>query len=123
MSFLVLYADLRDSDPILVKATIGFQPDISALQIVQSALGVAEGERIEADLAQNDQRLIVSWYNAKTEEISEIGEVGSLRWKLEDNTILTITYQGLSTPETLAVEMEKWNIEHSDRFIENVRNT
>jgi len=61
MPLLVLFADLRNSEPQLTNVIIEFELGISALQVVQRSLGASRSERIEADLVQNDQTLMVSW--------------------------------------------------------------
>gem|GEM_PF-5227292 len=81
------------------------------------AVGEAVAQIIDDGLRSNDLELIVSWYNKATGDISEMGGVGRLDWLIEDNSILTITYDNGSTTQAQEDELEKWMLDNESDLI------
>lgn len=108
MAILILYTDVR-SDPLeLVSKLLDWQPQLTAFQAIALGLGSAKAETIQADLAKNSSELIVAWHNQATDDICEMGGVGSLEWEVEDTMSISISYMDEDLSEELFNKYCEW---------------
>lgn len=120
MSILLIFADLRYDRSEFKKFVIEFESIITALDILGRGLGELEAKNISNDLQDDNRSLTISWYNAETDAISEIGGVGRLDWVVPNNTILTVTYEGDQITDQRSSEFENWSIENTKDFLSQV---
>jgi len=111
MSIKILYTDLRTVPSKLEKCVVEWQPDLTALQVLEKALGETLTNEVERGLKSNSREIIVSWYNESTGDVSEIGGVGTLEWHIPDDTVLTISYENEATTQQQVDESIKWTLE------------
>jgi len=111
MSIEIFYTDLRIVPSKLEKRVLEWERDLTAFSALERTLGRLLAESIERDLKNNSQEVMVSWYNKDTDDICEIGGVGSLDWYLEDSTLLTVNYENESTSQEQIEEAIHWTLE------------
>ncbi len=111
MSIIILYTDLRVVPSKLEKHVLEWERDLTALNALERTLGQLLAENIDKDLKKRSREIIVSWYVKDTDDISEIGGIGSLDWNMEDSTILTVSYENESTTQEQIEESINWTLE------------
>ena len=113
MAIKILYADLRNNASRYEHFAIAWKPGLTALLATQQTLTAEIADQITDDLHDNNQEIMVSWYNVITEEHSEIGGVGSLDWEIPDGSVLTIVYEDETTTQHQIDESSAWMLKHS----------
>lgn len=108
MSIKIFFADLRTKPSRLLENMVTCVPELTALEAVARALGQEKAKQITSDLLSNNPDLTVSWNNLKTGEQSEIGGVGSLDWKIPDNSVLSVVYENEATSQEQIDESIEW---------------
>lgn len=112
MTIKIYYTDLRARPSKLEKYEIDCRAELTAFDAIVETAGITEAKKISDDLARNNQDLIVSWHNRETDEISEIGGIGTLDWLIEDNITLTVNYENETTTQTQINEADAWAIKN-----------
>ena len=110
MSIILLFTDLRTTPSRLLKYRFDWEPNQFASNLIQQVLGEKTVKEIEKDFSKNNPDIIVSWFHKDTKDVSEIGGVGSLRWIVQDNTIITIAYENENTTEQQIEEVINWTL-------------
>ena len=110
MSISLLFTDLRSAPSKLEKHNIEWKPNLIAKQALEITLGPNLADDIERDLRNNSRELIVSWYNKRSKEISEIGGVGTVNWVVPDDTVITVSYENQSTTQEQIDESIEWTL-------------
>jgi hypothetical protein len=110
MSISLLFTDLRSAPSRLEKYNIEWKPNLTAKQALEITLGPNLVDDIEKDLRNNSRELIVSWYNKRSNEISEIGGVGTINWIVTDHTVITVSYENNSTTQQQIDESIEWTL-------------
>ena len=118
MPLLIVLTDLQTTPFRLERYDVKYQHNTTAMEIISQTLGEHKALEIELALKNNAPHLIVSWYNVKTEEISEIGGVGTLNWLIEDHSLLSINYDSVISLEQ-ENEYEQWILDNITAFILN----
>lgn len=117
MSVIVLFVDLRNRNSVLKEIEVPWSKELSAADILEKSLSGAVAAQIEEDLTQrNNPFLIVSWNSLTTGEHSDVGGVGSLDWPIDDNLILTVTYEDESTTAQQVDESSEWMLSIYDKY-------
>ncbi len=110
MSITILYTDLRVVPSTLERRSVIGDRQLTAYQVIEKALGQSLANEIGEDLRNNSRELIVSWYNKRTNDISEIGGVGTLDWLVRDDTVFSISYENESTTQQQIEESIQWTL-------------
>jgi hypothetical protein len=110
MSISLLFTDLRSAPSRLEKHNIEWKPRLTAKQTFELTLGPTLADDIEKDLHNNSRELIVSWYNKRSNEISEIGGVGTVNWAVPDDTVITVSYENERTTQEQIDESIEWTL-------------
>jgi hypothetical protein len=111
MSVKVLYNDLRTTPIELRRIVVGWHPGLSADTALQHALGATDAQSVIDDLAHNNPEVMVSWLNEATGDTSEMGGVGSLDWRIDNQSILVVTYENETTSESAIDEAIAWMLQ------------
>jgi hypothetical protein len=110
MSVIVLLTGLRQNPSKLVRCDINWESNLTAKQVIEKAFGNLLSAEIENDLRINNSKLMIAWYNKASGDVSEIGGVGNLNWKVSDNIVITINYESDSTTDDQIEESIKWTL-------------
>jgi hypothetical protein len=108
VSVVILFTDLRAAPSKLKKHILEWQPNLTAKQALEMTLGQSSTAEIEKELKNNSHELIVSWYNKRSNEISEIGGLGEINWIVPDDTVITVSYENENTTEQQINESVEW---------------
>ena len=117
MSIIILYVDLRNNKTQLKEQEIDWKDGITAFEAVKIALTGKVAQQIQNALVHNSiPGLIVSWSSLIDNSISEIGGVGSLDWKIDDNSMLAITYEDEATSDQQMDESTEWMLAVYEKY-------
>lgn len=115
MTVVIFFTDLRSVPSKLKHYEMDWRPNLTAFDAIVATAGIMEAKKIRDDLANDNHDLIVSWYNRETDEISEIGGVGTLEWLIQDNTTLTVNYEDETTTREQINEADAWTIKNEQK--------
>ncbi len=110
MSVAVFLTDLRHMPSKLERHVVDWRDGLTAFQALEHAFGAAIAEEIDSDLKADSKELIVSWMNKRTEDVSEIGGIGTLDWSIPNDTVLTVSYEGEATTQQQIDESIEWTL-------------
>ena len=110
MTVVIIFTDLRIVPSKLAKYSVEWHPGFSARQVLEMSLGDILANEIEKDLKNNSHEIVVSWYNKRSGDVSEIGGVGTLDWSIPEDTVLTVSYENESTTQNQIDESIEWTL-------------
>jgi len=87
---------------------------MTSFEVVTICMGTEKADELENDLYNDNAEIIVSWFHKPTGEICEIGGVGTLKWKIADDTFLSIAYRNSSSTDEQEDELIEWSQSQDD---------